>query len=67
MNQLTEQEPALVVEAPSPSDWQSGELLDFLELQRGVDLPVQDRRGGDVPILAPMVKRGAKIECHSAR
>jgi len=50
MNQLTEQEPALVVEAPSPSDWQSGELLDFLELQRGVDLPVQDRRGGSVPI-----------------
>ncbi len=50
MNQLTEQEPALVVEAPSPSDWQSGELLDFLELQRGVDLPVQDRRGGNVPI-----------------
>jgi type I restriction enzyme, S subunit len=50
MNQITELTPLIMVDALRPSDWQSGELLDFLELQRGVDLPVQDRRGGDVPI-----------------
>lgn len=33
-----------------PAGWQAGELLNFLELQRGVDLPVQDRHEGDVPI-----------------
>ncbi|QDQ82292.1 restriction endonuclease subunit S [Paraburkholderia megapolitana] len=33
-----------------PAGWQSGELLSFLELQRGVDLPVQERRHGDVRI-----------------
>jgi type I restriction enzyme, S subunit len=50
MNQLTELNPVPAAEARFPSDWQSGELLDFLELQRGVDLPVQDRREGTVPI-----------------
>ncbi|ARL97310.1 restriction endonuclease subunit S [Burkholderia pseudomallei] len=34
----------------TPIGWQCGELLKFLELQRGVDLPVQDRVHGDVPI-----------------
>ncbi len=51
MNQTAKSSPATMVDAPFPSDWQSGELLNFLELQRGVDLPVQDRRDGDVPIL----------------
>lgn len=50
MNQTAEFSPATTVDVPSPSDWQSDELLTFLELQRGVDLPLQDRRGGDVPI-----------------
>lgn len=50
MNQTAEFSPATTVDVPFPSDWQSDELLTFLELQRGVDLPVQDRRGGDVPI-----------------
>ncbi|WP_285304229.1 restriction endonuclease subunit S [Stenotrophomonas maltophilia group sp. Smal17] len=50
MNQTAEFSPATTVDVPSPSDWQSDELLTFLELQRGVDLPLQDRRGGDVSI-----------------
>lgn len=50
MNQTAEFSPATTVDVPFPSDWQSDELLTFLELQRGVDLPVQDRRGGEVPI-----------------
>lgn len=50
MNQLTELNWLPVAEAQFPSDWPSGELLDFLELQRGVDLPVQNRRDGNVPI-----------------
>lgn len=50
MNQLTKLKPTSVIEMHLPTDWQSGELLDFLELQRGVDLPVQDRRSGNVPI-----------------
>lgn len=33
-----------------PSGWRYGELLDFLELQRGGDLPVQVRRDGIFPI-----------------
>ena len=50
MNQLTELNWLPIAEVQFPSDWQSGELLDFLELQRGVDLPVQERRDGNVPI-----------------
>lgn len=50
MNQLTKLNPAPTVEARFPSDWRSGELLEFLELQRGVDLPLQDRHDGNVPI-----------------
>lgn len=38
-------------DAKAPSNWKAGELLSFLELQRGVDLPVQYRRSGQVPIL----------------
>ncbi|WP_429250525.1 restriction endonuclease subunit S [Paraburkholderia sp. GAS333] len=34
----------------TPTGWQCGELLNFLELQRGVDLPLQDRVHGEVPI-----------------
>jgi type I restriction enzyme, S subunit len=33
-----------------PTGWIGGELLDFLELQRGVDLPTQERRTGHIPI-----------------
>lgn len=33
-------------------DWQEGELIQFLELQRGFDLPVNDRESGDVKIIA---------------
>lgn len=50
MTQKTELNHPLVARTVFPSDWQSGELLQFLELQRGVDLPVQDRKGGNVPI-----------------
>lgn len=35
-----------------PPDWERGPLLDFFQLQRGHDLPVQDRKGGDVPVIA---------------
>lgn len=34
-----------------PSSWEVGEVIDFLELQRGHDLPVQSRMGGSVPII----------------
>lgn len=34
-----------------PSSWEMGEVIDFLELQRGHDLPVQKRMGGSVPII----------------
>ncbi|HHF3011702.1 TPA: restriction endonuclease subunit S [Vibrio diabolicus] len=34
-----------------PSSWEVGEVIDFLELQRGHDLPVQKRMGGSVPII----------------
>lgn len=34
-----------------PFSWQKGEVLDFLQLQRGHDLPVKQRVGGDVPII----------------
>ncbi|MBM5573684.1 restriction endonuclease subunit S [Deefgea sp. CFH1-16] len=33
-----------------PHEWTSGELLDFLVLQRGVDLPLQNRTNGIYPI-----------------
>ncbi|WP_298095928.1 restriction endonuclease subunit S [Brevundimonas sp.] len=35
-----------------PPDWERRPLLDFFQLQRGHDLPVQDRKGGDVPVIA---------------
>lgn len=39
------------VDMSSPHDWNTAPLLDFLELQRGVDLPLQDRKPGSVPII----------------
>ena len=33
-------------------DWTARELSDFLTLQRGFDLPTQDRRSGNVPIVS---------------
>lgn len=38
--------------AQVPEGWSLGSLLDFFQLQRGHDLPVQDRNGGDVPVIA---------------
>lgn len=35
-----------------PSDWQMKPLKEVATLQRGFDLPVNDRVGGDVPIFA---------------
>jgi type I restriction enzyme, S subunit len=35
-----------------PEGWRRGKLLDFFQLQRGFDLPVQSRANGDVPIIA---------------
>ncbi|WP_343349551.1 restriction endonuclease subunit S [Pseudomonas sediminis] len=50
MNQAWPLKRAPESETPAPSGWKTGELLSFLELQRGVDLPVQDRTQGDIPI-----------------
>lgn len=41
---------ATELELAVPVGWQSGELFSFVELQRGVDLPVQARRHGAIPI-----------------
>ncbi len=35
-----------------PEGWAAGQVLDFFQLQRGHDLPVQDRKPGPVPIIA---------------
>ncbi|API59460.1 hypothetical protein BSL82_09175 [Tardibacter chloracetimidivorans] len=35
-----------------PDDWSLGHVLDFFQLQRGHDLPVQDRQPGTVPVIA---------------
>jgi type I restriction enzyme, S subunit len=35
-----------------PIGWRRGKLLDFFQLQRGFDLPVQSRKTGSVPIIA---------------
>lgn len=35
-----------------PYNWKSGKLLDLFELQRGFDLPIQDRKSGNVKIYA---------------
>ena len=34
------------------SNWQSGQLGDFITLQRGFDLPRQNRRSGRVPVVS---------------
>lgn len=36
----------------SRPDWPRGPVLDFFQLQRGHDLPVQDRIAGPVPVIA---------------
>lgn len=36
----------------SKPDWTWGPILDFFQLQRGHDLPVQDRIAGEVPVIA---------------
>lgn len=35
-----------------PEDWDTCQILDLFELQRGFDLPVQNRLNGDIPIYA---------------
>jgi type I restriction enzyme S subunit len=35
-----------------PAGWRYGKLLDFFQLQRGFDLPVQNRNTGSIPIIA---------------
>lgn len=35
-----------------PEGWEAGEMIDLFTLQRGFDLPSQDRRDGTYPILA---------------
>jgi len=35
-----------------PEGWRTGKVNDLFELQRGFDLPVQNRVNGDVPVLA---------------
>jgi type I restriction enzyme, S subunit len=34
-----------------PSEWREMRFLDFVELHRGYDLPVQEREKGDIPII----------------
>ena len=45
-----------LLEVPAPDElpegWRVGPVLDFFQLQRGHDLPVQDRRDGPVPVIA---------------
>jgi type I restriction enzyme S subunit len=36
----------------APEEWRRGKMLDFFQLQRGFDLPVQSRKPGFVPIIA---------------
>lgn len=35
-----------------PDGWTDGSVLDFFQLQRGHDLPVQSRKPGSVPVIA---------------
>lgn len=49
LSQSRELATGLSLESP---DWERRPLLDFFQLQRGHDLPVQDRKGGDVPVIA---------------
>jgi len=35
-----------------PKDWETGTLFDLIELQRGFDLPTQNRKEGNFPIFA---------------
>lgn len=49
LSQSREVATGLSLESP---DWERRPLLDFFQLQRGHDLPVQDRKGGDVPVIA---------------
>ena len=35
-----------------PIGWHFGKVIDLIELQRGFDLPIQDREHGSIPIIA---------------
>ena len=45
-----------------PKGWQVGALQDLLVLQRGFDLPSQDRIPGDFPIIAASGASGTHVE-----
>ena len=45
-----------------PKGWQVGALQDLLVLQRGFDLPSQDRIPGDFPIIAASGPSGTHVE-----
>lgn len=47
---------------PVPKGWTVGTLEDLLVLQRGFDLPAQDRKPGAFPIIAASGPSGAHIE-----
>jgi type I restriction enzyme S subunit len=47
---------------PMPRDWSVGRLEDLLVLQRGFDLPAQDRRSGAFPIIAASGPSGTHDE-----
>ena len=48
-----------------PNGWQVGALQDLLVLQRGFDLPSQDRIPGDFPIIAASGPSGTDVEAMS--
>jgi type I restriction enzyme S subunit len=43
---------------PIPKGWKAGTLSDLLMLQRGFDLPKNDRREGSVPVIAATGQHG---------
>ena len=47
---------------PLPAGWQVGELQDLLVLQRGFDLPAQDRIPGAFPIIAASGPSGTHVD-----
>ena len=43
---------AIDPESGLPEGWHKGKVEELFELQRGFDLPTQDRKDGDIPVLA---------------
>ena len=44
------------------SEWQESALGDVITLQRGFDLPAQDRRSGKIPIVSSSGVSGTHVE-----